>query len=69
MKDIAEKAGVSRTTVSFVLNDSPQAKTIKPETREKILSLAKSMGYRRNAIAPCDDNRKDPDIGIYIPSP
>ena len=69
MKDIAEKAGVSRTTVSFVLNDSPQAKTIKQETREKILSLAKSMGYRRNAIARAMITGKTRTLGFISPPP
>jgi DNA-binding LacI/PurR family transcriptional regulator len=69
MKDIAKKAGVSRTAVSFVLNDSPQAKTIKPETREKILSLAKSMGYRKNAIARAMITGKTRTLGFISPPP
>ena len=69
MKDIAEAAGVSRTTVSFVLNNSPQAKTIKKETRDKILGIAKSLGYRRNAIARAMITGKTRTIGFISPPP
>ncbi len=34
--DVAKKAGVSRTTVSFVLNNSP-GKMISEDTRQKVL--------------------------------
>lgn len=51
------------------LNDSPQAKSIKPETREKILSLAKSMGYRRNAIARAMITGKTRTLGFISPPP
>jgi len=50
MKDVAELAGVSRTTVSFVINDRPDA-NIPQETREKVLTAVSQLGYRPNAIA------------------
>jgi DNA-binding LacI/PurR family transcriptional regulator len=43
-KDVAEAAGVSRTTVSFVLNDRPGA-AIPPATRQRVLDAAASLGY------------------------
>jgi DNA-binding LacI/PurR family transcriptional regulator len=48
MKDVATAAGVSLSTVSRALADSPR---IKPETRTHIQQLAKEMGYLPNAIA------------------
>lgn len=50
MSDVARRAGVSRTTVSFVLNDKPGA-TIPDETRRRILKAIDELGYRPNAGA------------------
>ena len=50
MKDVAELAGVSRTTVSFVINDVPNA-NIPQETKDKVLTAVAQLGYRPNAIA------------------
>jgi len=43
-KDVAEAAGVSRTTVSFVLNDRPNS-AIPEETRRRVLTAAEALGY------------------------
>jgi DNA-binding LacI/PurR family transcriptional regulator len=43
-KDVAEAAGVSRTTVSFVLNDRPNS-SIPEDTRKRVLSAAQELGY------------------------
>ncbi|MCO1337958.1 LacI family transcriptional regulator [Kocuria polaris] len=50
MADVARTAGVSRTTVSFVLNDRSGA-NIPASTRERIAEAAERLGYRRNAAA------------------
>ncbi len=50
MKDVAEFAGVSRTTVSFVLNNVPNA-NIPPETQQRIWAAVEELGYRPNAMA------------------
>lgn len=50
MADVARAAGVSRTTVSFVLNGREQT-TIAPATKARILDAASSLGYRPNAAA------------------
>jgi len=42
--DVARLAGVSRTTVSFVLNDRDDAR-ISPETRRRVLDAAERLGY------------------------
>lgn len=47
--DVANLAGVSRTTVSFVLNNAPQA--IAPRTRENVLRAARLLNYRPNLSA------------------
>lgn len=50
MRQIAEEAGVSRTTVSFVLNDVPGF-NISPETRSRILSVVRSLNYVPDSVA------------------
>ena len=50
MKDVADLAGVSRTTVSFVLNNKPDS-AIPAETQEKIWTAVRELGYRPNAVA------------------
>lgn len=50
MGDVATRAGVSRTAVSFVLNDRPDA-SLAPATRRRILDAAAALSYRPNAWA------------------
>ena len=51
-KDVALKAGVSRSTVSFVLNDQTELKVpISDETRQRVLSAIAELGYEPAAIA------------------
>lgn len=49
-RQVAERAGVSRATVSFVLNDSPGMR-IRDETRTRVLNAARDLGYHPNASA------------------
>jgi DNA-binding LacI/PurR family transcriptional regulator len=46
--DIAKRAGVSKGTVSAVLNEK---KTVKPSTREKIVHIMKVLNYRPKGFA------------------
>jgi LacI family transcriptional regulator len=48
MRDIAERVGVSATTVSLVLNNKPGASE---EMRERILRTAREMGYAPPRLA------------------
>jgi LacI family transcriptional regulator len=64
-KDIANLAGVSQSTVSFVLNDK-KIMSISQETRDKVLQAAGQLGYVRRP------NLKQPArqqiIGLMIPT-
>lgn len=51
MSDIAVRAGVSRATVSFVLNGKHQSIGISEETRLRVMQAARDLGYRRNEAA------------------
>lgn len=46
MTEIATRAGVSQATVSLVLNGAPGTR-ISPATRDKVMSVAREIGYRR----------------------
>ena len=48
--EVARRAGVSRTTVSFVLNDV-RDKGISDTTRQRVLDAARELGYEPNAAA------------------
>jgi LacI family transcriptional regulator len=63
IKDIAKIAGVSHTTVSRALNDSP---LIKPATKKKIGEIARSLNYTPNVNAKSLVNHKSYIIGLYF---
>ncbi len=48
--DVAREAGVSQSTVSFVLNNT-RGQTITEETRRRVLEAAKKLDYRPRASA------------------
>jgi LacI family transcriptional regulator len=50
MYDVAREAGVSQTTVSFVVNDVPNS-TIPQETRDRVWATVAALGWRPNAMA------------------
>jgi LacI family transcriptional regulator len=50
MTDVARRAGVSQTTVSFVINRVESA-TIPVETQDRVWAAVDELGYRPNAIA------------------
>jgi LacI family transcriptional regulator len=64
IKDIASKAGVSYATVSRALNAKYG---VKPSTRERILKVARRMGYRPNVIARGLVTRRSMTIGLIVP--
>jgi LacI family transcriptional regulator len=48
-EDVAEKAGVSRAIVSYVLNNGPR--TVSSQTRERVMQAIADLGYRPNEHA------------------
>lgn len=51
MNDVAAAAGVAQSTVSRILNDTPQLVRVSPATRERVLAIADALGYRPDPIA------------------
>jgi LacI family transcriptional regulator len=51
LRDVAEKAGVSITTVSRILNGRETGVPVRDATRERIVAAAAELGYRPNLLA------------------
>jgi DNA-binding LacI/PurR family transcriptional regulator len=62
---VAKKAGVSRTTVSFILNDVPGVKFPK-ETKERVLQAAEDLGYVPDAAARTLAGGKTYTVGLVL---
>lgn len=64
-RDVAEQAGVSRTTVSLVLNDVPGAH-ISQATRHRVLQIARELGYVPDAAARSLASRRTHTLGLVL---
>jgi LacI family transcriptional regulator len=62
---VAERAGVSVTTVSRVLNGRDDA--ISAETRERVLKAARQLRYRPNSLAVALRKGVTHTIGLIVP--
>lgn len=63
INDIAQKAGVSKATVSRVLNNPEK---VAPRTRERVLSVIRATNYRPNPMARALNIRKTGIIGVVV---
>lgn len=64
-RDVAKRAGVSQTTVSFVLNDVVEAR-ISEETRQRVLEAIEALGYQPDARAQALRSGRTKAIGFII---
>ncbi|MBO7741575.1 MAG: LacI family DNA-binding transcriptional regulator [Victivallales bacterium] len=67
IKDIANAAGVSHATVSYVLNGRAKEQKISAAVCERVLKLAKEMGYLRNEVAHSFGTGTSNIIGVILP--
>ena len=65
IRDIAARAGVSHTTVSRSLHNSP---LISQEVRERIQLIAQEMGYVPNEVAQSLKQRQTNSVGLVVTS-
>jgi len=70
-KDLAARLGVSGTLVSLVLNNKADQQGIRKDTQEKVLTLARQMGYfeslhGKNETSPVEE--KPGVLGMIVPS-
>lgn len=67
--DVAQEAGVSRATVSYVLNDTPNQK-IPEQTRERVLAAAQRLAYSPSTAARAlRRGRSDVVLGVMATTP
>lgn len=64
MRDVAEKAGVSVTTVSHVVNNT---RKVNPETRDRVKKAMQALGYHPNVLARSLRRGESHTIGIILP--
>lgn len=66
LEDVAREAGVSRFTVSAVLNGSRSNTRVSPATRARIEAAADALGYRPNAVARGLVRRRMQVLGVLF---
>lgn len=66
IRDVAQRAGVSKGAVSFALNGRPG---VADDTRERILRAADELGWRPNASARALSKRRSLAIGLVLARP
>jgi len=67
MADIAERAGVSKVTVSAVLSASPGNNTrVAAATRQRIEEAARELNYAPNGIAKMFRRNSTDIVGLYL---
>lgn len=66
INDVARKSGLSKTAVSFVLNNSSLAKGIPDETKERIRRVARELGYQPNQLARYLRQKRSNTVGVVV---
>ena len=67
LQQLATHLGLSKTTVSFVLNDTPQARQLSAETRRRVLEAAKQLNYRPSYYARNLRKGSSESVGVIVP--
>jgi LacI family transcriptional regulator len=64
MADVAREAGVSPMTVSRVINEKGD---VSSPTRQRVLEVIETMGYRPSAIARGLATQRTGTLGLVVP--
>jgi LacI family transcriptional regulator len=67
LRDLGQHLGLSPTTVSLVLNGSPAAKSIPPETQRRVITAARELNYRPHFLARSLRSQKSSSVGVMLP--
>ena len=67
LRMLAEHLELSQTTVSLVLNNSPSAKSIPQETRDRVVEAANRLNYRPNYFARSLRQSRSMSVGVLAP--
>jgi LacI family transcriptional regulator len=65
IRDVAKRAGVSTTTVSFVLNDNPN-ETISPPVRQRVWEVARALNYQPSAAASALSRKRTRNVALIF---
>ncbi len=63
IKDIAKKAGVAISTVSYAINNHHK---VSESTRRKIMKIVKEFGYKPNIAARTLKTKKTHTVGLFL---
>ncbi|MFF4851976.1 LacI family DNA-binding transcriptional regulator [Streptomyces sp. NPDC001194] len=66
IKDIARRAGVSESAVSFALNDRPG---VSKDTRARIRGVAEELGWQPNSAARALSGERSGAVGLVLARP
>lgn len=67
--DVARQSGVSKTTVSVIMNESPASARVPAETQERVRQAASDLGYRPSWRARALTNRRTQTVGVLYAPP
>jgi DNA-binding LacI/PurR family transcriptional regulator len=67
LRMLAEHLELSQTTISLVMNNSPAAKSIPPETRKRVKEAAERLHYRPNYFARSLRQGRSMSVGVLAP--
>ena len=66
IRDVARESGYSASTVSIVLNNAPLARYIPEDTKGRIQTAARQLGYRPNPLARSLRSQRSNIVGVMV---
>lgn len=66
IRDVARESGYSASTVSIVLNSAPLSRYIPTDTKERIHTVARRLGYRPNPLARSLRSQRSNIVGVMV---
>ena len=69
IEDIARASGVSKATVSYVLNNKRSSLGLSAQTVAKVLNVSKELKYRPDLVAVALSEQKNVPLSLLILSP
>jgi LacI family transcriptional regulator len=66
IRDVAHESGYSASTVSIVLNNAPLSRYIPADTKQRIETAARRLGYRPNPLARSLRSRRSNIVGVML---
>ena len=66
IRDVARESGYSASTVSIVLNSAPLSRYIPADTKQRIETAARRLGYRPNPLARSLRSQRSNTVGVMV---